>query len=455
MSTRRKIQLLLWTYFWLLIFEGALRKWLLPGLSTPLLLVRDPVAIAAVMLGWPYLTHRPWAGWFGWLWGIGGAGFFFALAVGHHDPVTALYGARIFWFHWPLVFLFAAVFTRDDVYAFAKTAALIAIPMTILIAFQYSLPQSHFVNLKPGGEEGSSFGGVLGRFRPPGTFSFTNGLADFLGFAAGCVLALLVSGPRPLPKWIWASCAALVVAWPVSISRTVLFKYVLVAISAAVATALSGRNIKNFLVGGIAVGLVALAATQLPIFRDAQKTFAARWDSATEAEGKEEGVQGVLRARVGESTLGAALKAFEAPVLGHGIGLGTNVGAMRAKGRTRFTLGETSWEVSISELGPVLGLLYIGLRVAMTIWLVRLAWRQARRGNPCPFILGGCAVPIVFFGATAQPTSLGFIVVAAGLMLAACNPTAREISLRLARSKMPGQSDAGRGSQAKARELAA
>jgi len=304
MSTRRKIQLLLWTYFWLLIFEGALRKWVLPGLSTPLLLVRDPVAIAAIMLGWPYLTRRPWVGWVGLLWGIGGAGVFFAMAVGHQDLVTALYGARILWIHWPLIFLFAAVFTRDDVYTFAKVTAFIAIPMVVLIALQYSLPQSHFVNQAPGGEEGVGFTGALGRFRPPGTFSFTNGLAEFLGFAAACVVALLVSGPRPLPKWIWASCAALVVALPVSISRTVFFKYVLAVIFAAVASSLSGRNIKNFLAGGVLVCLVALAASQLPIFRDAQRAFVARWESATRIEGGEDGVRGVLRERVGEGTLG-------------------------------------------------------------------------------------------------------------------------------------------------------
>ena len=36
---------LFWLYFLLLIFEGALRKWILPQFSAPLLLVRDPVAL--------------------------------------------------------------------------------------------------------------------------------------------------------------------------------------------------------------------------------------------------------------------------------------------------------------------------------------------------------------------------------------------------------------------------
>ena len=35
---------LIWLYFWLLMFEGALRKWV-PPLSAPLLVVRDPLVL--------------------------------------------------------------------------------------------------------------------------------------------------------------------------------------------------------------------------------------------------------------------------------------------------------------------------------------------------------------------------------------------------------------------------
>ena len=39
------IKKLIWSYFLLLLFEGALRKWFLPGLSQGLLIVRDPIAV--------------------------------------------------------------------------------------------------------------------------------------------------------------------------------------------------------------------------------------------------------------------------------------------------------------------------------------------------------------------------------------------------------------------------
>lgn len=59
----KRLRQLFWLYFWLLIFEGALRKWLLPGLSNVLLLVRDPVALLGLMWGWPLLQQRPWRAW--------------------------------------------------------------------------------------------------------------------------------------------------------------------------------------------------------------------------------------------------------------------------------------------------------------------------------------------------------------------------------------------------------
>ena len=39
------IKKLIWVYFLLLLFEGALRKWFLPGLSQGLLIIRDPIVI--------------------------------------------------------------------------------------------------------------------------------------------------------------------------------------------------------------------------------------------------------------------------------------------------------------------------------------------------------------------------------------------------------------------------
>ena len=46
----KQVKYLIWVYFYLLIFEGALRKWVLPSLATPLLLVREPIALVLIYL---------------------------------------------------------------------------------------------------------------------------------------------------------------------------------------------------------------------------------------------------------------------------------------------------------------------------------------------------------------------------------------------------------------------
>jgi hypothetical protein len=440
MSRRRKIQLLLWSYFWLLIFEGALRKWVAPGLSAPLLVVRDPIAIMALAIGWPYLSRQPWAGWIGTLFAIGGVGVFFALIAGHGDLITALYGARILWFHLPLIFLFACAFSRDDVLSFAKATALVAIPMAVLISLQYSLPQSHFVNLAPGGEEGMGIRGALGKFRPPGTFSFSNGLTEFYALAAACVMGLLLSGIRPLPKWLVLSAASLVVALPVSISRGLLFKYALVASAGVASSVLTGRNVRNMLLGAVIVGVGFLAVSRLSVVKDARRAFDQRWEEATASEADGAGLKGVLNRRVAGSTVGVLFSALDAPLLGSGIGLGTNVGAMRVAGKRGFLVAEGAWPATIGELGPILGLILIGTRLALAVFLGMRAWKQAKAGNSLPLTLGGYALVVIIMGDTAQPTALGFLVLGAGLMLAACNPTKAELLRRQAASAVNPQS---------------
>jgi hypothetical protein len=141
-------------------------------------------------------------------------------------------------------------------------------------------------------------------------------------------------------------------------------------------------------------------------------------------------VQGVLEKRVGGYTLGAVANAFDAPLFGYGIGLGTNVGAMRATGKKQFLIGEGAWPATIGELGPILGLMLLGVRIALGASLLRRAWGAARTGNSLPLTMGGFAVILVVMGDTAQPTALGFFVLGAGLMLAACNPTVGEVLAR-------------------------
>jgi hypothetical protein len=173
--------------------------------------------------------------------------------------------------------------------------------------------------------------------------------------------------------------------------------------------------------------VAGIAVSRVPVLQEAVTVFEHRWNTATESEGGESGVSGVLAGRVGGYTVGTLPQALDFPVLGHGIGLGTHFGALRVTGIRRYAIAEGVWGATLGELGPILGTVALGLRVIMAGWLSLLAWRQARRGNTLPLLLASFALPLVFMGQTSQPTALGFIVLGAGLTLAACNPTLAEL----------------------------
>ena len=121
---------LIWTYFILLIFEGAIRKWVLPSLATPLLVIRDPLAVWLIILAMKHQLFKPNV----YLTGIviiAIISFFTALFLGHGNLYVALFGARIFLLHFPLIFIIGEVFDRDDVVLMGKVVLWIAIPMAV------------------------------------------------------------------------------------------------------------------------------------------------------------------------------------------------------------------------------------------------------------------------------------------------------------------------------------
>ena len=97
-ATVQRIRSVLWIYFLMLIFEGALRKWFLPSLSSVIAIIRDPIALYALFLGWPLVWRQPWINWLKPLFCIVIVSFILAVTVGHGDLVVAYYGARIYLF---------------------------------------------------------------------------------------------------------------------------------------------------------------------------------------------------------------------------------------------------------------------------------------------------------------------------------------------------------------------
>ena len=408
----------IWLYFFLLIFEGALRKWFLPGLSTPLLIVRDPIALWLIFKSAKnglLPSNRYMIG----MVFIGLIGIFTAIFLGHGNLVVALYGARILLIQFPLIFVIGNIFNHKDVENMGKALLLISIPMVVLVAIQFYSPQSAWVNRGIGGDEnGAGFSGAMGFFRPPGTFSFTNGNALFFAFVARFILYFWLS-PKKINRIVLiAATFGLIVAIPLSISRGLFFSIAIAVFFALFAMLrkpqLIGQAILICGMGFLSLGVLSKAK----FFNTSTEAFKSRFESANKTEG---GVSGVINGRVLGGMSGALTGSSRIPFFGFGLGMGTNAGAMLLTGADGFLISEEEWGRLIGELGPLLGISIILIRISLTLKMGLIAFRKLNSGDLLPWMLLSFGVLLIPEGQWSQPTSLGFSTLIGGLIIASFN----------------------------------
>jgi len=418
----------IWVYFVLLIFEGALRKWVLPGLAAPLLIVRDPVAIWLIVVAWQrglLKSNLSLSATFV----ISILGLVTALMYGHGNLLVGIYGVRTLLLHFVLIFIIGNVFNRDDVLKIGKALLWMSIPMTVLLILQFYSPQSAWVNLGIGGDTaGGGFSGALGYFRPPATFSFTNGTALFYSLSACYIFYFWFSPKKYIKKPVLiAASVALAIAIPMSISRTLFFMVVFTALFVLLAFARNARRTGTMITAVLVLVVIFVALSQLSFFQTATDVFSSRFNNASEIEG---GLSGTF----GERYLGGLFNAFNVsgnlPFFGYGIGMGTNVGSQLLTGENQFLIAEGEWGRLVGELGLVLGSAIIIIRLGLTVKIAILAFKKLSVGDFLPWILTSYCVLTVPQGQWAQPTTLGFSVLVAGLTIAAFSVPKQEKEIR-------------------------
>jgi hypothetical protein len=410
----------IWAYFLLLIFEGALRKWFLPALATPLIVIRDPIALWILYESWRRKLFPPTIYLYGMVI-IGLIGFYLAMFVGHGNLIVALYGARILVIHFPLIFVIGRVFDREDILKMGRVTLYIAIPMAFLISKQFYSPQTAWVNRGLAGDmQGAGFGAIGDFKRPPGTFSFTNGVTLFFGFVAPFVLYFWFNFKK-INLWVLlAGTGAMLIAIPFSISRALFFEICLTIAFAVFASVRKPENFKKVMIAMV-VGIVALGVlSQTKFFSTATQAMTDRFSDADEREGGL--VKGVIGDRFFGGLFGALATTSDQPFWGYGIGMGTNVGGKILSGTRGFLIAELEWARTIGELGPLFGLLVIILRVGLTIKIAMACFRKLAIGDLLPWLLLSFGAIIIAQGQWAQPTSLGFFVMTGGLTIASLRP---------------------------------
>jgi len=423
-----------WIYFFLWVFEGALRKWIVPELSMPLLVVRDPIVLWLIIAASKRGLLKSNIYFTGMI-GLGFFSLFTAIFMGHGDVYTAIYGARTMILYFSMIFVIGGVFNRQDLIKLGKVILWIALPMTFLLVLQFYSPQSAWVNRGVGGDEnGAGFGGALGYFRPPGTFSFTNGTTCFYSLLAPFLLYFWLNLKGVNRTLLIAATAALVIAIPISISRALFFQ---VAVSIAFVLIAISRNPKYFSKVLLATALVIVALalfSNIEFFNTATSAFSSRFESANETEG---GLEGVL----GNRFFGALIKGVTSSesLFGYGVGSGTPLGALLLNYTKIVETSDFEWMREVAEMGAM-GIILIVFRVGLALKLTLASFRKLKNDDMLPWILTSVGAVIVTQGQWHQPTSLGFCALVGGVWLASLRHKRVEKPIRK-KKKNPAAAD--------------
>ena len=438
----RAVRILIWTYLVLLLIEGALRKWFLPNLSDPLLIVRDPVALAIYFVAWRANVF-PRNAYVAVLAIIGGL----SLAVGllnlysFNFPIkqallVTLYGFRSNFLHLPLIFVIANVFDHEDVKKVGWWTLMLMIPMAALMVAQFKASPDSFINKTVGIGEAQQLATAGGKIRPPATFSFISGPVFYLSATAAFVIYGALTKTAYKSLLLLSSAAAVLIGVTVSGSRSCVAAVIVVVLAVVVILVVRPSAVNNFGRILVAIVVVALIASRLPSFKEGVDVLAERF--TTSAEAAETTVVGGMVQRVLEEFTDPFKYINKVPFWGYALGLGTAGGARFLVGQGALLLTENEWMRIIGESGPLLGLAFILWRVALTAKLFFASLRSLKGGEVLSILLFSCAFLGLLNGQLGQPTTLGCTVVLCGLCLAATRqPELSAVESEIAESIAP------------------
>lgn len=415
-SFERKLLII---YLILLITEGALRKWIFPSLSTPLLVIRDPVVLLLIIQG--FRKNLLTSGYVKISIILSFIAVITSMAIPHEKLPVIVFGARIFMLYIPCIFMISKIITIKDIYLIGRIFIYLSIPMTILVILQFFLPQSAWVNRGVGGSlEGSGFGGAMGYYRPAGIFSFIQGYTNFQGFVCTFLIAYIFDKKAQLlapikPILLFSAIIMYLITIPLSISRTHLFQTIAIILFLIIALLFTGKSLKK-LVNSILILILLipllLQIESVQLFLD---VFLSRFESAQNSEGD------VLQGTIGNRWFGAMLRPWtiDVPTWGYGIGTGTRVGISMI---TPHMITDEDWTRIVYESGVLLGGCFILLRICLTFKIALQSFKVAHKNSDImPLIFLPCTLFFLPQGPLGATVSLGFTIIAVAFSLTIIN----------------------------------
>lgn len=395
----QRVNFLVLIVYLLLIFEGALRKWLLPQLSSPLFFIKDPFVL---YIYWLCFYYKLFPRSFYFILTMFMALLFYLLMslqslIIPFNILAGIYGWRTYFLFLPLAFVIGEYYKKEDLIRVAKITCLLAIPIAVLTYIQYKSPVDSYINKNVGLGEGQAYIILENIVRPSGTFSFTIGQSTFICTVLSMLLFnfFLKKEEKFLSKPVFYICIfAFFANLAVSGSRGAYVSVLIILLFLLLASFIllnkkQGVNILGYLLIGSILSFLIFYFV-----------FNKEWDIITRRQILAEEAEGSIFKRM--LALFISLDFFKSanpPLLGYGLGLSSGGGSFLVTGKSSFGLAETDWARNVLEAGMLLGTAYIFYRIFLTIHISNEALKSILTSrNPIPFLFLGFTVPTLLVG---------------------------------------------------------
>ena len=407
---------LFWLYFFLLILEGALRKWVAPQFTGPLLIVRDPVALWIVWEA--YRTHKWPARWSSLISAltVGVVALFVVqIVAGGNSWLVELYGLRSYLLPFPVAFIMAENLDGEDLRKLAAWTLILLLPNAVLAAVQFVSPATSFINAGAGAG-GRQLDYVNGGVRASGTFSFVLGLTEFCTLAAAFIFHGMAK-PGFVKTWLlWAGASALVFTIPMTGERTLVYEIILVLGCVGLSALFGISQFVRALRILVPLIILTVMVSFLPVFSQAMAHMTERFTGANQMEG---GAETSVYERIIEPMIEEIeTEATSSNWIGVGMGRGAiAVQTLFGTGGIDFGEGEAARE--ILEMGAIAGLGFVLFKILLAIKVFGMALARAREQEPLALLLVPLALNALVLGVPEQPPEQGFIVIGLAFCIAA------------------------------------
>ncbi len=404
------IKKLIWVYFLLLLFEGALRKWFLASLSTELLIVRDPLVILIYFLAYrqdifplenKYLKSLIF---------LTLAFAFTSFLIAETHWATVLYGMRTNVLHFPLIFIMGKVLNGKDVILLGKVILILSIPMTYIVSEQFQADRDDIVNVAAGGT-GHQIETSGGKVRASGTFSFVSGIVFFYCFTIAFVIHGFLNKNFYHRLYPYVGVGASLLAMVTAGSRAVIAECLQVIACFGFLAFFKPSEFGKITASIFGISIVAIILySQVDLFKEGLDFLSLRFEEAANVEGNP--IEAYFN-RYFEMLI-VPYHYINAELLGNGLGSATRAGSVFGG----YVWSENAWRRAFLEGGIIFGFAFILWRIWVTKDLLKPCIKSIKKNNFLPIFLFGATGPILLFGILGQPTNLGFAVFGSGLCLA-------------------------------------